>query len=133
MANPLDIAASAMNAQMLRLNTTASNIANADTVAGTEEAAYRARQAVFATVLDQQNAVAGVVVSGIEQSAAPVPKRYEPGHPMADEQGYVYGSNVNTVDEMANMLSASRSYQNNVEVFSTVKTLTLRALQLGKQ
>lgn len=133
MANPLDIAASAMNAQMLRLNTTASNIANADTVAGTEEAAYRARQAVFATVLDQQNAVAGVAVSGIEQSAAPVPKRYEPGHPMADEQGYVYGSNVNTVDEMANMLSASRSYQNNAEVFSTVKTLTLRALQLGKQ
>jgi flagellar basal-body rod protein FlgC len=133
MANPLDIAAAAMNAQMLRLNTTASNMANADTVASSEQAAYRAKQPVFATVLDGQQGVAGVEVVDISESNAPVPKRYEPGHPMADEQGYVYGSNVNTVDEMANMLSASRSYQNNAEVFSTVKTLTLRALQLGKQ
>jgi flagellar basal-body rod protein FlgC len=133
MANPLDIAAAAMNAQMLRLNTTASNMANADTVASSEQAAYRAKQPIFATVLDRQQGVAGVEVVGISESNAPVPKRYEPGHPMADEQGYVYGSNVNTVDEMANMLSASRSYQNNAEVFSTVKTLTLRALQLGKQ
>lgn len=133
MANPLDIAAAAMNAQMLRLNTTASNMANADTVASSEQAAYRSKQPVFATVLDGQQGVAGVEVVAISESNAPVPKRYEPGHPMADEQGYVYGSNVNTVDEMANMLSASRSYQNNAEVFSTVKTLTLRALQLGKQ
>ncbi|WP_372864676.1 flagellar basal body rod protein FlgC [Spongiibacter sp.] len=133
MANPLDIAAAAMNAQMLRLNATASNLANADTVAGSEETAYRARQTVFATVLDSQRQTAGVAVTGVTESQAPIPKRYEPGHPLADASGYVYGSNVNTVDEMANMLSASRSFQNNAEVFSTVKTLTLRALQLGKQ
>ncbi len=133
MANPLDIAAAAMNAQMLRLNTTASNLANADTVASSEEAAYRARQTVFATVLDGQRNATGVAVSGITESQAPIPKRYEPGHPLADDAGYVYGSNVNSVEEMANMLSASRSFQNNAEVFSTVKTLTLRALQLGKQ
>ena len=133
MANPLDVAARAMNAQMLRLNPTASNLANADTIASSADQAYRARQTVFSTVLDAQRNAAGVEVAGIVESDAAIPKRYEPGNPLADADGYVYGSNVNTVEEMANMMSASRSYQNNAEVFSTVKTLTLRALQLGKE
>lgn len=133
MANPLDIAASGMNAQMLRLNTVASNMANSDTVSGSEAGAYRAKQAVFSTVLDQQRATAGVAVSDVVESNAAVPKHYQPGHPLADEQGYIYGSNVNTVEEMANMISASRSFQNNADVFSTSKTLMLRTLQLGKE
>lgn len=133
MANPLDIAASAMSAQMLRLNTVASNLANADSLSGSEAEAYRARQPVFAAVLDQQRATTSVAVTGIVESEAPVPKRYEPGNPLADEQGYVYGSNVNTVEEMANMIAASRAYQNNADVFSTTKTLMLRTLQLGQQ
>ncbi|CAA0099911.1 flagellar basal body rod protein FlgC [Zhongshania aliphaticivorans] len=132
MANPLSVAASAMNAQMLRLNTVASNMANADTVSGTEEGAYRSRQPVFATVMDQQREVIGVAVTSVVESDAPVAKRYEPGHPQADAEGYIYSSNVNTMEEMANMMSASRAYQNNAEVFSTTKTLMLRALQLGQ-
>ncbi|AKH69422.1 flagellar basal-body rod protein FlgC [Spongiibacter sp. IMCC21906] len=132
MANPLDVAASAMSAQMLRLNTTASNLANADSLSSSEAEAYRAKQPVFSAVMDQQQAMTAVAVSGVVESDAPIPKRYEPGNPMADEQGYVYGSNVNTVEEMANMISASRAYQNNADVFSTTKTLMLRTLQLGQ-
>ena len=126
MANPLSVAASAMNAQMLRLNTVASNMANAETVSGSEDTAYRSRQPIFSTVMNQQREVAGVAVTGIVQSDAAVAKRYEPGHPQADADGYIYSSNVN-------MMSASRAYQNNAEVFSTTKTLMLRALQLGQQ
>jgi len=141
MASILDIAGSAMNAQMLRLNTTASNLANANTVSSTEQGAYRAKQTVFATVMDATNAqsasptgnpVGGVNVPEIVESQAPVPKRYEPGNPMADADGYVYASNVNEVEEMANMISASRSYQSNAEIFNTTKTLMLRTLQLGQ-
>ena len=141
MASILDIAGSAMNAQMLRLNTTASNLANANTVSSTEQGAYRAKQTVFATVMDATNAqsasptgnpVGGVNVPEIVESQAPVPKRYEPGNPMADADGYVYASNVNEVEEMANMISASRSYQSNAESFNTTKTLMLRTLQLGQ-
>jgi flagellar basal-body rod protein FlgC len=141
MASILDIAGSAMNAQMLRLNTTASNLANANTVSSTEQGAYRAKQTVFATVMEATNAlsanpagspVGGVNVPEIVESQAPVPKRYEPGNPMADADGYVYASNVNEVEEMANMISASRSYQSNAEIFNTTKTLMLRTLQLGQ-
>lgn len=137
MASILDIAGSAMNAQMLRLNTTASNLANANTVSSTEQGAYRAKQTVFATVMDATNAlsanpVGGVNVPEIVESQAPVPKRYEPGNPMANADGYVYASNVNEVEEMANMISASRSYQSNAEIFNTTKTLMLRTLQLGQ-
>ncbi len=128
----LDIAGSAMNAQMVRLNTTASNMANASTVASSEAEAYRARQPVFATLLRDASEVGGVEVKGISESNAPVEKRYEPGNPMADKEGYVYLSNVNGVEEMANMISASRSFQNNAEIFTTSKTLMLRTLQLGK-
>ncbi|MAY35219.1 MAG: flagellar basal body rod protein FlgC [Spongiibacteraceae bacterium] len=129
----LDIAGSAMNAQMVRLNTTASNMANADSVATTEAEAYRAKQPVFAALLQETaNAAAGVQVTGIVESQAPVIKRYEPGNPMADADGYVFGSNVNEVEEMANMISASRSFQNNSEVFNTSKDLMMRTLQLGR-
>lgn len=121
-----------MNAQMVRLNTTASNMANASTVASSEAEAYRARQPVFATLLRDASEVGGVEVKGISESNAPVEKRYEPGNPMADKEGYVYLSNVNGVEEMANMISASRSFQNNAEIFTTSKTLMLRTLQLGK-
>ena len=129
----LDIAGSAMNAQMVRLNTTASNMANADSVATTEAEAYRAKQPVFAALLQETaNAAAGVQVTGIVESQAPVIKRYEPGNPMADDDGYVFGSNVNEVEEMANMISASRSFQNSSEVFNTSKDLMMRTLQLGR-
>jgi flagellar basal-body rod protein FlgC len=133
MANPMDIAATAMNAQMLRLNTVASNLANSESLSGSEAEAYRSQQVVFSTVLDEQRNVAGVNVTGVVESQADIPKRFEPGHPLADEQGYVYGSNVNTAEEMANMISASRSFQDNAEVFSTTKKLMLRTLQLGQQ
>lgn len=132
MANSLDLAAAAMNAQMLRLNTVASNLANADSISGSEEEAYRAKQPVFSAVMDQQRATTSVAVTGVVESEAPIQKRYEPGNPMADADGYVYESNVNTVEEMANMISASRAYQNNAEVFSTTKALLLRTLQLGQ-
>ena len=130
-----DIASSAMNAQMLRLNTTASNMANVDTISSTAEGAYRARQPVFASLMADANDATrvGVSVNGVETSQAEIPKQYQPGHPMADKDGYIYGSNVNAVEEMANMISASRAYQSNAEIFSTAKTLMLRTLQLGQQ
>ncbi|MFT5575377.1 MAG: flagellar basal-body rod protein FlgC [Bermanella sp.] len=128
----LDIAGSAMNAQMVRLNTTASNMANANTVASSEGEAYRARHPVFATLLRDAGEVGGVEIKGITESDAAIEKRYEPGNPLADQEGFVYLSNVDGVEEMANMISASRSFQNNAEIFSTSKTLMLRTLQLGR-
>jgi flagellar basal-body rod protein FlgC len=128
-----DVVGSAMSAQATRLNVTASNLANAETVASSPEGAYHAREPVFATILDQSDgAVRGVRVLGIAQSQADISKRYEPGHPLADADGFVYGSNVNPIEEMVNMLSASRSYQNGVEVLNTSKELLLRTLSLGR-
>ena len=130
-----DIAGSAMSAQSVRLNATASNLANATTAAGKPEDAYRARQPVFQTVLDQLNpdaATASVRVSGVTESQAPPMRVHQPGHPLADAEGYVYMSNVNVVDEMVNMISASRTYQNSVEVMNTSKDLMLRTLSLGQ-
>ncbi|MDP2322885.1 MAG: flagellar basal body rod protein FlgC [Gammaproteobacteria bacterium] len=131
-----DIAGSAMSAQSVRLNTTASNLANANTVAGSAEAAYKSRQPVFQTVMDNSfgtnPASAGVRVAGIvESSEAPV-RVHDPGNPLADADGYIYRSNVNPVDELVNMISASRSYQNSVEVLSTSKELLLRTLSIGQ-
>jgi flagellar basal-body rod protein FlgC len=131
--NVFDVVGSAMNAQSTRLNVTASNLANAETVASSPEGAYHAREPVFATILDQNDgAVHGVRVLGITQSQADITKRYEPGHPLADADGFVYGTNVNPIEEMVNMLSASRSYQNGVEVLNTSKELLLRTLSLGR-
>ncbi len=128
------ISGSAMNAQSLRLNTVASNMANADNVATTPEEAYRARYAVFSTLMNDAvsgQAGAGVNVSEIVESQAEPLVRYEPNHPLANEQGNVYSPNINMVEEMANMISASRSYQNNTEVFNTSKQLLLRTLNMG--
>lgn len=133
-----NVAGTGMAAQSLRLNTVASNLANAESVATTPQAAYRAREPVFAAIhrqaLGDPNAAAtaGVKVLGITESQKDVPARYEPGNPLANADGYVFGSNVNPVDELVNMISASRTYQNNVEVMNTAKQLMLQTLNLGK-
>ncbi len=130
-----DIAGSGMSAQSLRLNTTASNLANADSVSSSVDEVYRTRSPVFAAVLNdaEQGYKAGSVqVKGIVESQAPIRKEYNPTHPLANKDGYVFHSNVDPVAEMANMMSASRSYQNNVEIANTSKQLLLRTLQLGQ-
>lgn len=130
-----EIAGSALSAQSLRLNTTASNLANADSVSSSVNETYRARQPVFSAVLDdaQQGYTSGTVqVSGIVESNAPVRQEYNPAHPMADENGYIFHANVDPIAEMANMMSASRSYQNNVEVANTSKQLLMQTLRLGQ-
>lgn len=132
-----DIAGSAMSAQSLRLNVTASNLANANSVSSSIDQTYRARQPVFAAMLNQAGQgnepdAVGVQVRGIVESQAPLQQQYQPDHPMADENGYVYMPNVNVVEEMANMISASRSYQTNVEVVNTAKQLMMRTLTMGQ-
>ncbi len=130
-----DVAGSALSAQSVRLNTVASNLANAGDVAGSEAQAYRARVPVFQAVLDPLRPDAparGVRVAGVAQSPDPVPRRYWPEHPLADAQGYVYLSNVNPVEAMADMIAASRAYQNNVEVLKTSRQLLLQVLRLGE-
>jgi flagellar basal-body rod protein FlgC len=129
-----DIAGSGMSAQSVRLNTTASNLANADTVAGNAEEAFRSRQPVFQTLLESGSAsgVGGVRILDVVESAREPMPEYDPGHPRANEEGYIFRSNVNVAEEMTNMISASRSFQNNVEVLNTSKQLLLRTLQLGK-
>jgi flagellar basal-body rod protein FlgC len=133
--NIFDIAGSGMSAQSLRLNTTASNLANANSVSSSVEQTYRARHPVFSAVLDdaqQGYKQGGVKVNGVIESQAPVRSEYNPSHPMANEDGYIFHSNVDSITEMANMMSASRSYQNNVEIANTSKQLLLRTLQLGQ-
>jgi flagellar basal-body rod protein FlgC len=125
-----DIAGSAMRAQNLRLNTTASNLANINTVAGNADDAYRSRHPVFAAVLN--NEIGGVQSRGIVESSREPEMRYEPGHPLANEEGYIFGSNVDSVEEMANMMSATRSYQSNVDMLSTVRQLMLQTLKMGE-
>lgn len=128
-----DIAGASMTAQSVRLNTTASNLANANTATGSADEAYRARHPVFQTMMDwESEAAAGVYVSDITTSDKEPLKVHQPGHPDADADGYVYMPNVNPVDELVNMISASRSYQNSVEVMNTSKELLLRTLRLGQ-
>lgn len=126
------IAGSSMAAQSVRLNTVASNLANADVVAGSPDAAYRARMPRFESMLMEGTSQAGVQVTNVIESGADIPKRHQPGHPDADADGYVYASNVNVVEEMVNMISASRTYENSVEVLNTSKELMLKTLELGK-
>jgi len=133
--NVFDIAGSAMSAETVRLNVTASNLANAQSVGPSEEATYHARHPVFSAVMKSLQGGAGsygVEVDGIVESQGPLQQRYQPEHPMANEEGYVYLPNVNIVDEMANMISASRAYQSNVEVLNTSKQLMLATLKLGQ-
>ena len=134
-----NVSGSATSAQTQRLNVVASNLANADTVAGPDGQAYKARQVVFQTQLmgevvstGGQAGAAGVRVSTIAEDDTPGRRVHDPKHPGADAQGYVTYSNVNPVEEMVNMISASRSYQNNVEVMNTAKNLLLKTLQLGQ-
>ncbi|MDX1452978.1 MAG: flagellar basal body rod protein FlgC [Oleiphilaceae bacterium] len=139
-----DIAGSGMEAQSLRLNTTASNIANVDSAASSVDEVYRARKPVFEAIqhsvmmgqelhsLDGQPASQGVQVQGIVESDRPLEMRYEPDHPLADERGYVMYPNVNVVEEMADMLSASRSFQTNVDVMDAAKNMMQRVLTLGQ-
>lgn len=129
-----DISGSALRAQTARLNTTASNMANADRISSSTGQTYRARQPVFAAQLDAAGSdgeAAGVDVLGIVESQAPLRREYRPDHPLSDSQGYVNLPNVNPVEEMANMISASRSYQSNVEVLNTSKQMLTRTLSLG--
>lgn len=140
MLNIFNISGSAVSAQSQRLNTVASNLANVDTVAGPDGQAYKARQVVFQTVLMGQQgardaaaaASAGVQVSNVVESETPGRRVHDPKHPSADGEGYVTYSNVNAVEEMVNMISASRSYQNNVEVMNTARSLLLKTLQMGQ-
>ena len=130
------IAGSAMSSESVRLNVTASNLANAQSIGPDEASTYHARHPVFSAVMQSLQGVespgVGVRVDGIVQSQAPLEQRYEPGNPMANEEGYVYLPNVNMIDEMSNMISASRSYQSNVEVLNTSKQLMLATLRLGQ-
>jgi flagellar basal-body rod protein FlgC len=127
-----NVSGSAVSAQAQRLNIVASNLANADTVAGPDRAPYKARQVVFTTTPMGEVGTAGVTVSNITEDNTPGRKVLDPKHPQADADGYVTYSNVNAVEEMVNMISASRSYQNNIEVMNTAKSLLLKTLQLGQ-
>ena len=136
MLNIFNVAGSAVSAQSQRLNVVASNLANVDTVAGPDGQAYKSRQVTFQTQLVGAQmgdaASAGVVVSNISENQTPGRRVHDPKHPQADGEGYVTYSNVNPVEEMVNMISASRSYQNNIEVMNTAKNLLLKTLQLGQ-
>jgi flagellar basal-body rod protein FlgC len=146
LGNIFDIAGTGMNAQSLRLNTTASNLANAQSASSSVDQVYRSRQPVFAAIQKQamqqslsgdkaaneDDANAGVQVLGVVESDAPLQRRYEPTHPKADKDGYVFYPNVNVVEEMTNMISASRSFQMNVEVMNSAKQMVQRVLTLGQ-
>jgi len=138
LGNLFNIAGSALNAQTVRMNTTASNLANAGTVAGSEQDAFRAKRAVFKTILEQQASSTdqsnrgGVKVTGISDDPAPIARMSDPTNPAADKDGYVYLSNVHEMTEMVEMMAAARSYQNNVEVVNTARQLTLRTLDIIK-
>src|SRR5690554_209910 len=127
----LDISGSALSAQSQRMNVAASNMANANSVDGPDGQPYKAKQVIFEQQL-QVIGVGGVKVQQIVESESPGRREYQPSHPLADEQGYVTMPNVDPVAEMVNMISASRSYQANVEVMNTSKDLLMRTLTIGK-
>jgi len=132
------ISGTALNAQLIRLNATASNLANAGTTAATEKEAYRGKRTIFKTLMDEEMIhagapyIGGVKVDKIIDDTKPVPKYYDPNNPLANADGYVFQSNVNEVEEMVDMMAASRSYQNNVEVINTAKELMMRSLDILK-
>ncbi len=137
--NVMNVAGSALAAQSIRLNTTASNMANANSASSSIESTYRARHPVFMPAVDEtldfdldSDAGVGVDVAGVIESQAPLRREYQPGHPLADESGYVFMPNVNVVEEMANMISASRSYQTNIEIMEASKQMLTRTLALGQ-
>ena len=145
LASVFNIAGTGMSAQTTRLNTVASNIANAETVSSSVDQTYRARHPVFATMYQngqgqadnslfqsQDGAGAGVQVTGVVEDPSNLEARYEPNHPAADANGYVYYPNVNVVQEMADMISASRSFQTNADIMTTAKTMMQKVLTLGQ-
>lgn len=132
-----DITGSGMTAQSVRMNTTASNIANANSVSSSVEETYRGRHPIFAAQLSdaqrrQGDDTVGVKVLGIVESDAPLNVEYSPNHPLADENGYIYKPNINIMEEMANMISASRSYETNVQTADAAKQMIMRTLRLGQ-
>lgn len=135
--NVFNISGSAMNAETIRLNTTASNLANAESVNGDATKVYRARHPVFQSMmdneaaLDDRDASVGVRVLGVVESATPPLRTYQPDHPLADKDGYVYTSNVNSIEEMTNMISANRSFSTNVLAINTVRDLLLKVISMG--
>ncbi|MFI8479436.1 flagellar basal body rod protein FlgC [Pseudomonas sp. NPDC078700] len=145
LASVFNIAGTGMSAQSTRLNTISSNIANAESVSSNIDQTYRARHPVFATMFqqaqgddsgslfaEQDAAGSGVQVLGIVEDQSSLMPRYEPNHPAADENGYVYYPNVNVVEEMADMISASRAFQTNVEMMNTAKQMLQKVLTLGQ-
>ena len=127
-----NVSGSAVSAQSQRLNVVASNLANAESVAGPDGKPYKARQVVFQTqMMDAGETAAGVRVAQVTEDNAAPRRIHDPSHPAADEQGFVTMSNVNVVEEMVNMISASRSYQTNIDVMTTAKNLLQKTLQLG--
>jgi len=134
--NVFNITASGMSAQSMRLNTTASNIANADSVSSSIDETYRARHPVFAAAMQKaaagQDESVGVQVLGIVESNKPLNVEYAPAHPMADKDGFIYKPNVNVIEEMTNMISASRSYQTNVQLAESAKNMLNKTLLLGQ-
>lgn len=130
-----DVAASGMSAETVRLNTIASNLANANSLSGDPQGVYRARHPVFAAMLDRargESGPVGVRTLGIVERPGEPEKLYDPANPLADTQGYVFRSAIDPIEEMANMMSASRAFQNNVEVLNTVKQLMLSTIRLGQ-
>ena len=136
--NIFGIAGTALNAQLVRMNATASNLANAGTAAGTEAEAFKAKRTVFKALVDDNltNAgapyVGGVKIDRMQDDASPIKPIFDPSHPLANAEGYIYPSNVNEVTEMVEMMASSRSYQNNVEVVNTAKQLMMRTLELTR-
>jgi flagellar basal-body rod protein FlgC len=131
-------AGSALNAETIRLNTTASNLANAESVNGDSTKIYKARHPVFQTMMDEtatnfdgEDAGVGVRVLGVVESTAPPLMRYQPDNPLANKDGYVFSSNVNSIEEMTNMISANRSFSTNVEAINTARDLLLKTIQMG--
>ncbi|MEJ1337095.1 MAG: flagellar basal body rod protein FlgC, partial [Candidatus Sedimenticola sp. (ex Thyasira tokunagai)] len=126
---------SGMSAQSMRLNLVSSNLANVDSISSSIGGTYRARHPVFAAILNQQNPddpAVGVQVKGVVESQAPLNMEFAPNNPMANEEGYIFRPNVNVVEEMANMISASRTYQSNVEVVNATKQLMSATLRMGE-
>ncbi len=133
-----NVAGSALNAETIRLNTTASNLANAESVNGDASKVYRARHPVFQAMVDEsdlsldgEDSTAGVRVLGVTESTAPPTMRYQPDHPLANKDGYIFMSNVNSIEEMTNMISANRSFATNIEAINTARDLLLKTLSMG--
>src|ERR1700687_841762 len=138
LVNVFNVAGSALNAETIRLNPTASNLANAESVNGDESKVYRARHPVFQAMMNNadasfegQDASVGVRVLGVVESQAPASMRYQPDNPVANKDGYVFMSNVNSIEEMTNMISANRSFATNVERINTARDLLLKTIAMG--